>query len=307
MHYLVTGGCGFIGSHLIELLLGSGHEVTVIDDLSTGKRENIPASVKLEVADITTPGVFDKHVGQVDGCFHLAAIVSVQQSVDQWLRTHQVNQGGMVALFDALARAKRKIPVVYASSAAAYGDCREFPLKESARVAPLSAYGVDKLACEWQASVATSIHGIPTAGLRFFNVYGPRQDPASPYSGVISIFADRMKKHLPVTIYGDGEQTRDFIYAGDIARGLTLSMQALENARIAYGVFNICSASKISVNMLAQLIASLTGSRSVITHAEARAGDIRHSAGDPAAAKRALSFEAKTELGDGLKLTLKSL
>ncbi|HEU5046402.1 MAG TPA: NAD-dependent epimerase/dehydratase family protein [Rickettsiales bacterium] len=307
MHYLVTGGCGFIGSHLIDLLVNDGHTVTVIDDLSTGKRENIPAGVRLITADITAPDVFTNIVTTVDGCFHLAAIVSVQKSSEEWLRTHQVNQSGTVALFDAIARSRRPIPVVYASSAATYGDCADIPLGESSSCNPLSAYGLDKLACEWQGRVAAGIHAIPSAGLRFFNVYGPRQDPASPYSGVISIFASRMKHNQPVTIFGDGGQTRDFIYVGDIVRGLFLAMQGLERKALICGVLNLCTGMETSVNELAQTIARITGTQSAITHAPARVGDIRISLGNPQAAREAIGFSAVTALKDGLELTLKEL
>lgn len=307
MHYLVTGGCGFIGSHLIERLLGNGHAVTVIDDLSTGKRGNIPNHIKLITADITTPGAFDGIINEVDGCFHLAAIVSVQKSTEEWLRTHQVNQSGTVALLDAIARSKRAIPVVYASSAATYGDCPDIPLRESSACNPLSAYGLDKLACEWQARIASGIHNILSAGLRFFNVYGPRQDPASPYSGVISIFASRMKHNQPVTIYGDGSQTRDFVYVGDIANGLFLAMKALERKVVKCAVYNLCTGTQTSVSDLARMIANITGSQSVVSHAPVRVGDIRISVGNAELCRNEIGFSAEMKLRDGLELTLKEL
>src|SRR5262249_23178284 len=160
-HYLVTGGCGFIGSHLVDLLVRKGHSITVIDDLSTGKLEHLNAGARLINADITTPGIFDSLVATVDGCFHLAAIVSVPKSTEEWIRSHEVNQGGTVALFDALTHCRRTIPVVFASSAAVYGDCSDVPLNEYSPCVPMSPYGVDKLACEWQGRIATTIHGIP--------------------------------------------------------------------------------------------------------------------------------------------------
>lgn len=304
MHYLVTGGCGFIGSHLVDLLLANGHTVTVIDDLSTGKRQNIPSHVNLIVADITVPGAFDDILSSIDGCFHLAAIVSVQKSTEEWLRTFQVNQGGIVALFDAMIQKKHKVPVVFASSAASYGDCPDIPLKESAPCVPLSPYGVDKLTCELHARIASALHSIPAIGLRFFNVYGTRQDPASPYSGVISIFASRMKQNLPIAIFGDGEQTRDFIYVGDIVRGLMLSMNTLENKTKVYGVYNLCTGTQISINILAKSIAQITKSTSSITYKDARAGDIRFSAGNPEKSRNELGFNAETPLLAGLDYTL---
>ncbi len=339
MHYLITGGCGFIGSHLAERLLAGGHAVTIVDDLSSGKRDNVPASAQVIVGDVTTPGIFDSVVENIDGCFHLAAIVSVQQSAEAWLASHRVNAGGQVALLDALARKRRKIPVVFASSAATYGNNLDVPLKETAACVPLSAYGVDKLACEWYAKIATSIHGIPAIGLRFFNVYGPRQDPSSAYSGVISILASRMKQQLPVTIYDDGEQTRDFIYVGDVVDGLVMAMQKLESKQLMRGIFNICTGVQTSVNELVHLIVGITGTPvevtrvarragdryvpggwipflrkrlglrvpTKITHVAPRPGDIRISAGDPALSRQMLGFQAVTPLQDGLERTLKTL
>lgn len=307
MHYLVTGGCGFIGSHLVEFLLKNGHKVTVIDDLSTGKRENIPDSASLIVAGITVSGIFDEIIKSVDGCFHLAAIVSVQKSTEDWLVTHKVNQSGTVALLAAITKQKRHIPVVYASSAAAYGNCPDVPLRENAACVPTSAYGVDKLGCEWQARIASTIHGIPTTGLRFFNVYGPRQEPDSPYSGVISIFANRMKQGLPITIYGDGGQTRDFVYVGDIVRGLYMSMGCLQRKERIYGIYNLCTGIQTSINRLAQILSLATRTEPAITNAPARAGDIRFSAGNPELSSKEIGFYAETALQAGLQKTLSEL
>jgi UDP-glucose 4-epimerase len=304
MHYLVTGGCGFIGSHLVDRLLAKGHEVTVLDDLSSGHRENIPSHVKVVVGDITTPGIYNDLVTKIDGCFHLAAIVSVQRSITEWLRSHQVNISGLVSLFDAMVEHKRKFPVIMASSAAVYGDCKEIPIKETTLKSPLSAYGADKFSCEVHASVAASVHGIPTAAMRFFNIYGPRQDPASVYSGVISIFADRMKQNKPVSIYGDGEQSRDFVFVSDVVDALTAALQKLESKQLMHGVFNVCTGKQVTINELAKIIGELTHSRSEVSHVAARAGDIRYSLGDPSSAAQLLGFRASVALRDGLKETL---
>jgi nucleoside-diphosphate-sugar epimerase len=153
MHYVITGGCGFIGSHLCERLALAGHQLTVIDNLSTGKREHLAHGATLIEADVTTPGIFDNMIMQADGCIHLAAVVSVQRSAEEWLATHHVNQSAVVALFDALARRKRNIPVVLASSAAVYGDCADLPLQETVHNEPLSAYGVDKFAASCKPSL----------------------------------------------------------------------------------------------------------------------------------------------------------
>lgn len=308
MHYLVTGGCGFIGSHLVEKLLADGHRVTVLDDLSTGKRENTPQpEITIVEGDITTPGIFIPLLKDVDGCFHLAAIASVQQSKEEWLRTHQVNLSGTIALFDAISKSGRKIPVVFASSAAVYGACEKTPIAESEPCHPLSAYGADKLSCELGASIATSIHDIPTAGMRFFNVYGPRQDPHSPYSGVISIFTARMKKNEPITIFGDGKQSRDFIYVADVVRALHLAMQALQQGRYRHEILNVCTGKQTAITELANQLLRLTRSGSVIGYANARDGDIRVSLGNPAKSQRLLGFNPTVALSDGLQQTLDSL
>jgi UDP-glucose 4-epimerase len=193
--YLVTGGCGFIGAHLCRSLLRDGHQVRVLDDLSSGRRENLPEGVELLVGDTADRFCVEAGLAGVDGCFHLAAIASVAAGVADWIGTSRVNLGGALALFDTIAKLPegRRLPVVYASSAAVYGDARPLPLDEATPTRPLSAYGADKRAMELHAGVATHLHGIPTVGLRFFNVYGPMQDPASPYSGVISIFCDRLR------------------------------------------------------------------------------------------------------------------
>jgi len=304
MHYIVTGGCGFIGSHLVERLIAAKHRVTVLDDLSTGKRNHIPAEVTFIKGDITTPGIFDSLIKDADGIFHLAAIASVTRSETEWLRTHQVNLGGTVAIFDAVVKQKRAIPVVYASSAAVYGDSEDVPNKEITVCYPLTAYGADKLGCELHAKVASSVHGIPVVGLRFFNVYGERQDPSSPYSGVISIFTDRMQSGKPITIYGDGKQVRDFIYVGDVVTGLVLAMNHLHKDSNACGIYNLATGQPTTINDLAATIRDVTKSNSQITHVAPRAGDIRVSIADTKLAQVELGFTAITPLTEGLRQTL---
>src|SRR5581483_1856399 len=168
--YLVTGGCGFIGSHLADALLARGHAVRILDDLSTGQRKNAPAKAEVVIGDVADPAVVLRAMRGMAGCFHLAAIPSVQRSIDAWLATHRVNLGGTINVLDA-ARAAGGVPVVYASSAAVYGDLASLPLAESAAPAPLSPYGADKAASELQARAAFHVHGVPSTGLRFFNVF----------------------------------------------------------------------------------------------------------------------------------------
>ena len=242
--YLVTGGAGFVGSHLVELLRVQGHAVRVLDDLSSGSRANLPPQTELVVADVIDTEAVARAFDGVDGCFHLAAIASVERSHRGWVRTHQVNLTGTINVFDQAARQaqhRRVVPVVYASSAAVYGDCRAVPIGEDSPANPLSAYGADKLACEFHARIAGAIHGVPTTGLRFFNLYGPRQDPRSPYSGVISIFADRLLRGEPVDIFGDGEQVRDFTYVEDAVAALR---RAMVTASTGAPVFNVCTGAR---------------------------------------------------------------
>ncbi len=302
MIYLVTGGAGFIGSHLCEALRARGGKVRVLDDLSTGRRDNLPPDVELMVGDIADTATVRDAMAGVDGCFHLAAIASVARGIEDWLGTHRTNLTGTITVFDA-ARSRR-VPVVYASSAAVYGDCRTQPIEETAPTAPLSAYGADKLGCELHARVAAHVHGVPTVGLRFFNVYGPRQDPASPYSGVISIFCERLRRGASIDIHGDGGQTRDFIYVADVAAALMAAMRAAPDA--GGQVFNVCTGRRTSVLDLARTIGGLCGHTPSVCHGPARSGDIRASVGARGKAA-ALGLAPPTLLETGLARVLEWL
>jgi len=277
--YLVTGGCGFIGSHLVDALIARGHKVSVLDDLSTGKRENLNPLATLIVGDTVDFDTVERAFAGVDGCFHLAAIASVEKSNTDWVRTHTVNITSTVNVFQA-ARVHRRVPVVYTSSAAVYGDCDMVPINEDAEKKPLTAYGVDKLACDLHARVGWQVHGVPNIGLRPFNVYGPRQDPASPYSGVISIFFDRMRLGLPITIYGDGGQMRDFVFVGDAVRAFVAAMEKLAHEPRGHDEINICSGRPTSIQNLADIVASLFNYPMPYNYAAPRKGDIRLSVGD---------------------------
>jgi UDP-glucose 4-epimerase len=301
--YLVTGGCGFIGSHLVDSLLADGHSVRVLDDLSTGKRDNLDTRAKLTLGTITDRKTVATLMDGVDGCFHLAAVASVERCNQEWVDTHTVNLTGTIAIFDA-ARAKGRVPVVYASSAAIYGDNPAVPLSESALATPLSAYGADKYGCELHARVASVVHGVPSAGMRFFNVYGPRQDPKSPYSGVISIFCDKIFAGQPVTVFGDGGQVRDFVYVGDVVRALRAAMATRKQKQ---SVFNVCTGTRITVRELAETIYRLRQTTPNLVFAPPRSGDIRVSCGDPAHAQAELGFKSMTSLSDGLAVTLDHL
>jgi UDP-glucose 4-epimerase len=292
---LVTGGAGFIGSHLVAALIARGDEVRVLDDLSTGSRANLAPGAELLVGDIADAATIRDAMAGCDACFHLAAIASVERGVRDWPGSHRVNLSGSIAVFDAARQ--RGVPVVYASSAAVYGDHAELPLTEQAPTRPLSAYGADKLGCEQHARVGGLVHGLPTLGLRFFNVFGPRQDPRSPYSGVISIFCDRLARGEPVAIYGDGGQTRDFVAVADVVAAL---LAGLRQASPAAPVLNVCTGRATSVLELAHVVAAACGVAPAITHLPARRGEIRHSLGDPARLRATLGLGEPRGLQDGI-------
>jgi UDP-glucose 4-epimerase len=286
--YLVTGGCGFIGSHLVDSLLGDGHAVVVVDDLSSGHRRNLDPRARLLVGDVADRALMAQAIAGADGCFHLAAIASVARSNEDWLGTHRTNLTGAVTVFDA-ARGAVAVPVVYASSAAVYGAADESYLTEDTPTRPLTAYGADKLGCELHARVASHVHGIATTGLRLFNVYGPRQDPHSPYSGVISIFAERIAAGRPVTIHGDGRQTRDFVYVADVVAHLRAAMDC---NRAGAAIYNVCTRQATSVLELARLLARSLGVAAEVLHGPARPGDMRRAIGSPDRAIDALGVRA---------------
>lgn len=299
--YLVTGGCGFIGSHLTERLLKDGHEVVIVDDLSTGQRENVPADAQVIVADVCNTAAYETEIPKVDGCFHLATVASVERSRVDWLGTHKVNLGGFIGLLEMIAKSPRAgMPIAYASSAAVYGDNDKLPLSETAVTRPMSAYGADKLGCEQHAFVGSAMHGLTTTGFRFFNVYGPKQDPLSPYSGVISVFAKRMIDGEEVTIFGDGEQSRDFVYIDDAVDAL---VAALSRKGDASAVFNVCSGRAITINSLMWTIAQILDYDRPAVFAPPRSGEVRHSLGNPALLENVLGIKADTPLTLGLKTT----
>ena len=305
MLFLVTGGCGFIGSHLVEMLQDSGHDALILDDMSTGSRANVRPDTDVIIASVNDERTVRSAMAGVDGCFHLAAIASVDRSNVDWGHAHKVNLSGTINVFEAAARSASRsepFPVVYASSAAVYGDNPASPLHEADEPSPNSAYGADKRGCELHARVATKVHGVPSVGLRFFNVYGPRQDPRSPYSGVISKFAAALYGDSPLEIHGDGGQTRDFIYVEDVARFL---IAAMERARfVAPDVLNVCSGRATTIRHLAETMAMVVGTSVSVRYRPPRAGDIRASTGNPAKALSTLGKGAQIDLEEGLYRTL---
>ncbi|MBF0422213.1 MAG: NAD-dependent epimerase/dehydratase family protein [Magnetococcales bacterium] len=299
--YLITGGCGFIGSHLADALIQRGDEVRVLDDLSTGHRHNLPDGVDLVVGSVTDPQAVSEAMSGVSGCWHLAAIASVARSNEEWVATHHINQTGSIQVFEAARRAGSgcaPLPVVYASSAAVYGNNTAIPLAEISSTRPLTAYGADKLGSELHAAVATRVHDVPTVGLRFFNVFGPRQDPASPYSGVISIFAAKIRTGQPITIFGNGTQTRDFVHVNDVVHFLLAGMG---RGRHNPEIYNVCTGRQTSLNQLVQILFQEADNHVPIVHADPRPGDIHHSLGDPSYASLHLAQTATTDMATGLR------
>ena len=303
--YLVTGGAGFIGSHLADALLAEGHRVRILDDLSSGSRANLPAAADFIEGDVRDAATVERLIADTAGIYHLAAIASVERSREAWLASHTVNLTGHITVLDAVRRARHaRIPIVYASSAAVYGDNANLPLSEAEPGAPLTAYGADKLGCELHARVGASVHGLAAIGLRFFNVYGPRQDPASPYSGVVSIFCRRLARGEPLEIYGDGLQERDFIYVGDVGR---LLLKAMATAATGAEVYNVCTGRGTSVRALAQTLATIHGAEPALRYLPARAGDIFRSIGDPRRAQARFGWTAETPLAVGLARTFAAI
>jgi UDP-glucose 4-epimerase len=300
--YAITGGAGFIGSHLADDLLADGHEVRVLDDFSTGQRSQVDSRSDLIAGDVCDPAALARALDGADAVFHLAAIASVVRSNEDWVGTNRVNLGGTVAVL-AAARGAGRIPVVYASSAAIYGNQPGGPVHEGLIPAPRSAYGADKLGSEVHAGIAFSVHGVPTFGVRFFNVYGPRQDAQSPYSGVISVFAARVANRERLVIYGDGRQSRDFVYVDDAVCHLRAGLRLLQDAPRA-AVVNVCTGTGTSILDLARAIGDIAGKKPDIEFAPAREGDIRASIGDAGRARALLGISATTSLQVGLTATL---
>lgn len=302
---LVTGGAGFIGSHLVECLIQRGYRPIVLDNLSTGHADNLPSLVDLVEGSVTDTNLVQGLVDKVDGIFHLAAISSVQKSLESAAFTEAINRGGTLTVLDAIANSRRgqKQSLVFTSSAAVYGDCEVQPIEENAPKEPLSKYGADKLASEKLIEKAAVAHSIPSTIMRPFNVFGERQDPTSTYSGVVSIFKNRIPAKKEITIFGDGSQSRDFVYVEDVVDCLFRAYQA---AKVQTPKYNICSGQAVTILELAQLIASLSGAPLKISNLPRKQGDILYSTGSPKQALAELGFKAEIDLKSGLKKLLKT-
>jgi UDP-glucose 4-epimerase len=301
--YLVTGGAGFVGSHLVQKLQDQGHKVRILDDFSTGKISSVKPATEVFRADVCDQNSLRKAMKGVSACFHLAAIADVQRCNSDWLGSHRVNVGGTISVFDVAAELGG-IPVVWASSAAVYGSGgNEKLLSETSAVRPINPYGADKLASEIHGQSAASLFGVPNIGLRFFNIFGPGQDPNSSYSGVLSIFASQVLHRQPVTIFGDGHQTRDFIYINDIVCALIASAARLEQngTDTQAHVYNVCTGQATSLLDIVTELDNLLGQKTKIEFKSARLGDIRTSCGDPTAMQAALGIYPRVSLTEGLQ------
>lgn len=299
---LVTGGAGFIGSHLVEALVADGVAVTVLDNLSSGHLHNLEAvqdRITFVEGDIRDGALIDKIVNDVDVVFHQAAVVSVTQTVEQPVTSADINDLGTIKVLDA-ARRNGVGRVVMASSSAVYGDAPQLPKSESMLPAPLSPYAVQKLTNEYYADLYTRLYGLETVCLRYFNVYGPRQDPSSPYSGVISIFMAKAIKGERPLIYGDGHQTRDFVFVGDVVQA---NLLAAANENAPGRVFNVGTSQSVAINSLWEMIAKLVGTDLDAEHHEPRTGDIIHSLASIQRTKDILSFQPDIGIGEGLSRT----
>ncbi|MPQ71425.1 MULTISPECIES: NAD-dependent epimerase/dehydratase family protein [unclassified Pseudomonas] len=274
---LITGGAGFIGSNLAEALLEQGYSLRILDDLSSGKRSNLALDnlrVELIEGDVADAALVAQVMRGCQAVVHLAAVASVQASVEDPVRTHQSNFIGTLNVCEAMRQVGVK-RVLFASSAAVYGNNGEGEsIIEDTAKSPLTPYASDKLASEQYLDFYRRQHGLEPVIFRFFNVFGPRQDPSSPYSGVISIFCERALKGLPITIFGDGEQTRDFIYVGDLVQIL---LQALKASQVQEGAINVGLNRATTLKQMLLALGEVVGALPPVTYEPARSGDIRHS------------------------------
>ena len=300
---VITGGAGFIGSNIARAL-AADNDVTVIDDLSTGNLENIKdlvdnQSITFVEGSITDLDLLNKTFKNVDYVFHEAAIPSVPRSIKDPIKSNYTNVNGTLNVLVA-ARDSGVEKVVYASSSSVYGDTPVLPKKEEMTPSPLSPYAVSKLVGEYYCRVFTEVYGLPAVSLRYFNVYGPWQDPSSEYAAVIPNFISRVLNCKSPIVFGDGKQTRDFTFVRDVVNANTFAVKGK-----TCGVFNIASGKRISINELAQLVMKITGTNIDVVYADSRPGDIMHSLADISKAKEKFGYESKFDLKEGLEETLK--
>jgi len=302
MRYLVTGGAGFIGSNTVDELVRRGHEVVVLDDFSAGKAGNLAqvrSKIQLMEASVTNFDALREACRGVDCVIHLAAQTSVPRSVEDPIETNLVNVSGTLNVLVAARDAKVK-RVVFASSCAVYGKTSVLPIRESAGLAPISPYGLSKQIGEAYGRVFRELYGLEFVALRYFNVFGPRQDPSSPYSGVLSVFNAALRGGTQPIVYGDGEQSRDFVYVKNVVEANLLAAEAKGASDL---IFNIGTGNRYTLNQTLALLGRITGRPAVAKYASAREGDIRDSQADIALAREALGYQPHVEFEEGLKKT----
>lgn len=303
--FLVTGGAGFIGSHLVERLIKDGHRVTVIDNFSSGRMENIAhlegGDLRIIDGDIRDADLVHKSMRNVEYILHQAARPSVIRSIKDPMPTHAVNLDGTLNILEAARRYKSVKRLVFASSSSVYGDTPTLPKSESMPTHPVSPYAVTKLAGENYLRAYYENYGLETVALRYFNVFGPRQDPESEYSAVIPLFATRLLRGLPPMIYGDGKQTRDFTYVENVVEA---NLQALTAPKAAGDVFNIACGARVTILGLANLIAEAVGTSREPNMKDARSGEVRHSLADISKAEDRLGYRVRVSLLQGLTRTV---
>jgi len=298
---LVTGGAGFIGSALVDLLVRSGWQVRVLDDLSSGRRENLPLpDCELIEGDVREPSVVRRATEGARAVFHLAAVPSVVESVAEPARTHAINVGGTLNVLEA-ARAASVERIVLAGSCAAYGESEQLPLDEAERPAPASPYALQKVTCEEYARLYSELYGLAVVALRFFNVYGPRQNPAGEYAAAVPRFVAAALRGEPLQVFGDGAQSRDFVYVDDVARACLLGAQV---SAAAGRIINVASGRRTRVNELVAALARCVGRDLEVAYRPRRPGEVRHSVASLAVARRVLGFEPEVSLDAGLRMTL---
>lgn len=302
-HYLITGGAGFIGSNIVEELLRRGERVRVLDDFSTGKRENIApflAQIELIEGDLRDLNAVRRAVAGVDIVLHQAALPSVQRSIDDPLTTHAINATGTLHILEA-ARDVGVRRVVYASSSSIYGDSPTLPKREDMLPMPKSPYATTKITGEYYCRVFYQVYGLETVALRYFNVFGPRQDPASHYAAVVPRFVTALLRGEPPTVYGDGLQSRDFTYVANIVQANLLAATA---PAIAGEVFNVACGERYTLLDLLSALNDILGTCITPIHAPARSGDVRHSQADIAAIQEKLDYRVEIDFHEGLRRTV---
>lgn len=302
MRYLVTGGAGFIGSNTVDELIGRGHSVVVVDDLSSGRESNLEAArgkVEFVRGSITDPDLMRTACHGADYVLHLAARASVPRSVKDPLETNRINVNGTLNVLLA-ARDARVKRVVYACSSSVYGETPTLPKREDMQPQPASPYGVSKLTGELYGQVFQRVYGLEFVSLRYFNVFGPRQDPGSPYSGVLSLFNAALRDGKPLQIYGDGEQSRDFTYVANVVACNLLACEAEDAAGLA---FNVGTGNRYTLNQTLKILQRISGKTAEANYGPPREGDIRDSQADIALARRILGYEPKVDFEQGLKRT----